>query len=303
MSSTRTGVAVVAALVALAVLFTWPFFGQRVFDSVKSTPIDGGCDTEPSGPSALVAFDLGTGNLAWERTVGGPWPDAVRNGETVRVHSASFERVIDLSTGQIQDCQTVGIAPLIVAPASAPAPPAEPALPGAASSDYQLTVNDLPWESNVQQIGVQVTHNDTAEVVWQDEIPGHKHWVTHHIRDGVVVVSDQTGGTSVATWPVQATLTGYDIESGDQLWQVDLQYQGGTPIEVGESTVAVATQTRVTVFDTATGATVWNADHGSPGKQGMFGSYSVDGKYDQFWVDVEANLLVGLITAEKPYRD
>ena len=118
-----------------------------------------------------------------------------------------------------------------------------------------------------------------------------------------IFVIDQTGGTGVfgpsMGMKVDTRVTAYDLLSGEQQWQIALP---GTPQQVFPVSggIVVADGVDVRLLEPATGATLWTADHGSPGRGGEF---TETGSYRLFMGGTGGAPIVGLIVAEKPYRD
>ncbi len=95
----RRGVATVAALavVALAMSGWWLIRSDD--------PADAGCGSDPEGPSALLGFDLTSGDVRWQQTVGMAH-GAAQLGDVVITRAASdVLRAHDVQTGALQWCQ------------------------------------------------------------------------------------------------------------------------------------------------------------------------------------------------------
>jgi hypothetical protein len=136
-------------------------------------------------------------------------------------------------------------------------------------------------------------------LLWSKGVPG----MVARLVGRQILVIDQTGGTGVLGpsmgMTVDMRVTAYDLITGEQGWQIVLP---GTPQQVFPVSggITVADGSEVRLLDPATGATQWTADHGSPGRSGGF---SENCSYRAFMGETDGQPIVGLLVAEKPYRD
>jgi outer membrane protein assembly factor BamB len=179
--------------------------------------------------------------------------------------------------------------------------PAEPAViaPSTTQSNEfgELRVEQV-IDDNAQRL-VLFGRRTPGPLLWSKEVPG----MVARLVGRQILVIDQTGGTGVygpsTGMTVDTRVTAYDLITGEQGWQIALP---GTPQQVFPVSggIAVADGSEVRLLDPATGATLWTADHGSPGRGGEF---SEPGFYREFIGGGEGTPIAGLIVAEKPYRD
>ncbi len=163
-------------------------------------------------------------------------------------------------------------------------------------SDLRLVV-DQPYVEGQQVIDIAVEM--AGERSWQQRLPGF----VAALHGELVVVIDQTGGTGVFAGSADTRVSAYETSTGELRWQVPLP---GTPhLTIGAgSLVVVPTGTTLVAIDAADGAIVWQNDSGSPGRGG---SYSEPGTFRFLELDEldddSAGILLGVIVAERKYRD
>lgn len=157
-----------------------------------------------------------------------------------------------------------------------------------------------PHPNGDDRQAIEVRVVDAGAVRWERVIPGYAAW----LGPGVVLVSDQTGGTGRIghhgpPTPDQFRLAAYDVGSGDRRWELTGAWtMTSVPTD---RTVIVTNATQVAEVRAEDGEIVWLADAGSPGSSDRF---SEPGGY---WSVVAAgaggDTLVGLVIAQEPYRD
>lgn len=184
--------------------------------------------------------------------------------------------------------------------------PATGELAGAAVVTPSTTQGNEFGEVRVEQV---IDDNAQRLVLFGRRVPGPLLWskgvpgMVARLVGRQILVIDQTGGTGVLGpsmgMTVDMRVTAYDLITGEQGWQIVLP---GTPQQVFPVSggITVADGSEVRLLDPATGATQWTADHGSPGRSGEF---SENCSYRAFMGATDGQPIVGLLVAEKPYRD
>jgi outer membrane protein assembly factor BamB len=157
-----------------------------------------------------------------------------------------------------------------------------------------------PFPGGDDRQAIEVSVVDAGVVRWERMVPGYMAW----LGPGIVLVSDQTGGTGRIgdhgpPTPDQFRLAAYDIESGDRRWELAGAWSK-TSVS-SDRTLVVTNATQVAEVSASDGDVVWVADVASPGVADRF---SEPGGY---WSVVAAGsdgeTLVGLVVAQEPYRD
>jgi outer membrane protein assembly factor BamB len=246
-----------------------------------------------SNPNRIVGLDAETGNQLWE----------------VATPSDAMMPIIDLVDDHlliVRDnvVQTVprGVEPSPNRPILMYLDPATGAAAEGAVVAWNTQANEL-GEVRVEQVGADNSQRlmlfgrkAPGPLLWSKEVPG----MVARLVGSEVIVIDQTGGTGDFNGlRADTRVTAYDLLSGEQRWQIPLP---GTPRQVFpvDGGLAVADGTRVWLLDPKSGATLWTADHGSPGRGGEF---SEPGTYRLFMGGLGGTPIVGLVVAERPYRD
>ena len=171
--------------------------------------------------------------------------------------------------------------------------------PGIGSAELS-TVPPLPGGDDRQAIEVSVVDAGAGAVRWERVVPGYTAW----LGPGVVLVSDQTGGTGrighhVPPTPDQFRLAAYDVGSGDQRWELAGAWTMTSAST--DQTLIIMNATQVAEVSAEDGTIVWLADAGSPGSSDRF---SEPGGYRSVvTAGPEGDTLVGLVIAREPYRD
>ena len=250
-----------------------------------------------SNPNRIVGLAAETGRQLWEV----PTPaDAI-----MPVIELVGEQLLIVRDNVVQAVPP-GVEPSLNRPILAYLDPAtgEPAEPAVIAPP--TTQGDEFGEVRVEQVIandaqrlVMYGRRSPGPLLWSKEVPG----MVARLVGRQIFVIDQTGGTGVfgpsVGMQVDTRVTTYDLLTGEQGWQIALP---GTPQQVFPVSggIAVADGSEVRLLDPATGATRWIADHGSSGRGGEF---SEPGSYRSFMGGTSGAPIVGLIVAEKPYRD
>lgn len=250
-----------------------------------------------SNPNRIVGLDVETGRTVWEV----PTPADARMPIVELVDDDLLIVRDNVVQAQPRGAEPGPFRPVLMYldPANgAPADPAVVALPSIQGNGFgEIRVEQVTAE-NSQRL-VLSGRTTPGSWLWSKEVPG----MVARLIGSQIFVIDQTGGTGVygpsMGMKVDTRVTAYDLITGEQGWQTALP---GTPQQVfpAPGGLAVADRTEVRLLNPLTGATIWTADHGSPGQGGEF---SVPGSYRSFMGRGSGTPIVGWIVAEMPYRD
>lgn len=170
----------------------------------------------------------------------------------------------------------------------------------AAPAIESATTTAPPFPGGDDRQAIEVSVVDAGVTLWERIVPGY----TARLGPGIVLVSDQTGGTGRIghhgpPTPDQFRLAAYDIESGDRRWELAGAWTM-TPAST-DRTLIVTNATQVAEVSAEDGTIVWLADAGSPGTSDRF---SEPGGYRSVVAPGPGgDTLIGLVVAQEPYRD
>lgn len=249
-----------------------------------------GCDAD-AGPTALVAFRGGTGELVWTANVGSHQSVEIRDG-IVHVDAIRRRTRLEVTTGRQLSCVDLPEPPIVDRPAATDRP------------EFRIRGESAQWrietafhESGSQRQRIIATALPAEVVAWDAVVPA----LDVQLVDDLIVIIDQTGDDGVYD-PYEHADTKvavYEPDTGDRRWRVAVplapHFVAGTA-----DGVAVPIGTAVLLLDWESGEPLWLEDHGSPGRGGQ---YSANGQVRDLVYDEVNDLIIAAVQAERPYRD
>lgn len=150
-----------------------------------------------------------------------------------------------------------------------------------------------------QERDLLMIDTDANTQLWRRTVPGYlTSMATTETGATLVLVIDQTAGTGTRFG--ETVLSAYDADDGTPAWERPLPITAAGVYAGVPGAAVVTSGTEMLAFSVETGETLWTSDQGSPGRQRP---YTVDGSYRDVVQPPESGAYIGLIVAERPYRD
>lgn len=157
------------------------------------------------------------------------------------------------------------------------------------------------YEPGRQERDVAVFDAETDSEIWAARVPGFlSALVFTETGDPMVMVIDQTGGTGIWSGSTDTPLSAYRPADGSLAWRRPLPRPALGAYRGKPGIVVTTSESEWLAISADDGATLWSIDHGSPGRQRP---YTVGGRYRDIVYMSDLDAYVGLIVAERPYRD